>query len=162
MKSLTVLALALAVIVAAGCDGNNTNPAGPTVAPPPPATPRYPAVAGTCRGDVTAAAGGQTVHAGVMTATVTQAGSSVTITGSYTTPNGQRVGLPATTGVINTTGFFTQTGGGAASETAYDPDCGTLRGTGERISFNGRQMSYWAEISSSLCGLITFSATLRR
>lgn len=105
MKSLTVLALALAVIVAAGCDGNNTNPAGPTVAPPPPpATPTYPAVAGTYRGDITAAAGGQTVHAGVMTATVTQAGSSVTITGSYTAPNGQRVGLPPTTGVINTTG----------------------------------------------------------
>lgn len=160
-KTLTVLALTLVTTISIGCDGNNSTPTGPTVAPPP-ARPTYPTVAGTYRGDLTATGQGQSFYAGLMTATVTQADNSVTITGSYTTPDGQRAGLPPTTGVINASGFFTQTGGGSASDTAYEPNCGTWRGIGERISFSGRTMSYWAELSTTYCGQIQLSATLRR
>lgn len=154
-KTLTVIAIAL--MSGIGCENNS--PSSPTVMPPAPSVPQ---VEGTYRGRLTVAGGGTSVYAGEMTARVTQAGNSVTITGSYTAPTGATAGLPSVTGYINASGYFTQTGGGSGSDTAEDPDCGTLRGTGQEISFSGRTMSYWAEISTTWCGLIQFSATLRR
>lgn len=161
MKTILTLALAcLALTASTACD-NGTGPAAPTQIRTPP-TPRVPQVAGTYRGSLTLTASVGSVYAGEMTARVTQAGTSVTLTGTYTTPDGTRAGLPAITGRINESGYFTATEGGGTSETAYEPTCGTWHFTGSRISFSGGTMSYWGSYDTTYCGQIQMSGTLRR
>ena len=106
-------ALVLAVAVLTGCGADS--PTAPTS--------QIPEVAGTYTGPLTlrAVTTGDSLQ-GFARFNVAQAGAQLTITGS-TTFLGETAQLPAITGTINATGFFTPTSGGVAGA-VNDPDCG--------------------------------------
>ncbi len=92
--------------------------------------------------------------------TVVQSGSQLTITGSMTF-FGETAELPAITGTINSTGFFTPTGGGFSSEAA-DPTCGTITTSSSTITFSGSSLRLVESASSEFCGTLSLSGTLTR
>ena len=74
---------------------------------------------------------------------------------------GETAELPAITGTINSTGFFTPTGGGFSSEAA-DPTCGTITTSSSTITFSGSSLRLVESASSEFCGTLSLSGTLTR
>lgn len=121
--------------------------------------PQYPDVAGTYDGPLTWQIPGESI-AGQMNLTVVQADDQLTITGSATIL-GSTIQLPAITGTVNETGFFTATAGGAAG-TVSDPNCGTITTTSATLNFTGDSARYHETATTSWCGAWAFDATLTR
>ena len=123
--------------------------------------PSFPDVAGSYSGPLTVTStlvsGSFT---GTMTMTVVQADDQITVTGS-TTFMGETQQLPAITGTINETGFFTATAGGSAPSSP-DPDCGISTTTASTLSFAGRTARFHQTISTTHCGGFSFDAELTR
>ena len=149
----TAVVLALALVVSA-CGGDT-----PTA--PSPSVPQIPQVAGTYTGSLQFSAPSldftATTPANV---TVVQAGSQLTITGTLTF-DGTPSEVPAITGTVNATGFFTATGGGS-SLGEDDPTCGTLTPTAFTITFSGNTLRWVEQVGTSLCGNVELSGTLTR
>ena len=95
-----------------------------------------------------------------MRMTVVQAGSQLTITASMTVA-GQTVQVPALTGTINATGFFTYEAGGF-SGTLNDPACGQITPTSTSLTFSGRTVRLAETSNSQRCGALQVSGTLTR
>ena len=91
---------------------------------------------------------------------VRQSGAQVTITGSLTFL-GETLELPAITGTINATGFFTATAGGFAG-TVDDPTCGRITTTSSSLTFTGRTARYTETANTQFCGTWNLSAVLTR
>ena len=91
---------------------------------------------------------------------VTQSGAQLTITGSISFAFGSHE-IPALTGTINQTGFFTVTAGGTTL-VADDPNCGQITSAASTITFSGRQMRIVETIGTELCGSIELAGTLTR
>lgn len=123
--------------------------------------PSYPDVAGTYSGPLTVTStlvsGSFT---GTMTMNVVQVDDQITVTGSVTFM-GDTDQLPAITGTINETGFFTATAGGSAPSTS-DPECGITTTTASTLSFSGRSARFHQTISTTYCGGLSFDADLTR
>ena len=123
--------------------------------------PSFPDVAGSYSGPLTVTstlvAGSFT---GNMTMSVVQADDQITVTGSMTFM-GETSQLPAITGTINETGFFTATAGGAAPS-ASDDECGIATTTASTLSFSGRTARFHQSISTTYCGGLSFDAELTR
>ena len=121
---------------------------------------QIPNVAGTYYGSLTWTIDGTQVATPSMRIVVVQAGPQLTITGTMTV-EGQTIALPAVTGNINATGFFTATGGGSAA-TLSDANCGTIRTTSSSLTFSGNTVQYVENASTAFCGNWSLSGTLRR
>lgn len=122
--------------------------------------PSFPDVAGTYTGAVTASQSGGGSLDGSMSMDVAQSGEQLTITGSITFL-GETTQLPAITGTINETGFFTATAGGF-SETTSDPECGTWTTTSATLTFSGATARLQESASSPRCGTLSLFGTLTR
>ena len=122
----------------------------------------FPDVAGTYAGTVTlsVSGGGSLDLDGSMIMVVAQSDEQLTITGSITFL-GETVQLPAITGTINETGFFTATAGGF-SETTSDPECGTWTTTSSTLTFSGATARLQESVSSPSCGNLSLFGTLTR
>ena len=144
----TALLLVATTLVLAGCN-SPTDPSG-----------QFPAVAGTYAGVLNWTANGVAVSDLTARLNVVQAGSQLTITGSITVL-GQTIQLPAFTGNINQTGFFTATSGGGAS-TGVDPTCGTISTTSATLAFTGNTARYVENATTQFCGSWVISGTLTR
>ncbi len=151
-----ILALSLALVLpACGGDKGPTSPSqtGPT-------TPVFPNVAGTYTGALAFIADGVQLATGSGRMTVVQSGSQLTITGSMTFV-GVTIQLPAITGNVNQTGFFSATSGGAASSVT-DPTCGIITTTSSTLTFSGSTARYVENATTDFCGTLQISGTLTR
>ncbi len=92
--------------------------------------------------------------------TVVQSGSQLTITGSVTV-SGQTVQLPAFTGNVNETGFFTSSGG-AIAESVDDATCGRITATSWSLTFSGSTARYVENATTEFCGNWLVSGTVTR
>ena len=150
-QRLLVILLLTLLITGCGDDG------GP-VAPSPP---QFPQVAGTYNGTLTLTFSlVSDTLTGSMRMVVVQAGSQLTITGSMMFL-GETVELPAVTGTVNETGFFTVTAGGF-SGTVSDETCGTLTTTSATLTFSGSTARITETATTEFCGNIQLSGTLTR
>ncbi len=123
--------------------------------------PSYPDVAGTYSGPlVWSVSLDPSPITGAMNITVVQQDNQLTVTGSITVL-GVTSQLPAITGTINETGFFTATGGGAAS-TFPDPTCGVITATSSTLTFSGNSARFLETATTQYCGSWSFDATLTR
>ena len=123
------------------CDKNSpTEPTGPQV----------PTVAGNYTGPVTLTVSGGSVS-GTGRMEVAQAGDQLTITGSITL-GGQTIQIPAVTGTLNATGFFTIAAGSTVVDTIQDQTCGTMRASRSTLTFSGRTARYVEELTTTRCG----------
>lgn len=122
--------------------------------------PNFPEVAGTYSGPLTVTSSLAGTASGTMVLTVVQATEQLTITGSVTF-FGSTSQIPAITGTINETGFFTATAGGATAA-APDPDCGVMTTTSATINFSGGTVRFHQSITTTYCGSLAFDATLTR
>ena len=147
----------VAVLAAAGCDDAST-PSSPS--PTRPVQPQIPQVAGTYTGSMTLTVAGNSLT-GSGTMTVVQSGSQLTITGSATIA-GETIQMPAVTGTINATGFFTLTGGGSLVSEWEDPTCGTMQIVSSTLTFSGRTLRYVESATTTLCGPLQISMSLSR
>ena len=139
-------------VLATGC-GDSGNPVGPSPT-------SIPNVAGTYSGSVTATITSPLdSETGSMRMSVVQVGSQLTITGEITFP-GETFQLPALTGTINATGFFTATGGGVTS--ASSDECGTANATSSTLTFSGNTARLVETLTTQYCGNLSVSATLSR
>ena len=140
----------MAVLAGCGSDG----PVEPTS--------RYPQVAGTYTGPatITVHAIGQTVS-GTGRAVVVQSGNQLTVTGSLTFAGVETV-LPAATGTINETGFFTLTASGDVPSLPVMTECGIFTLTSSSLTFAGRTLTFEESYQSTLCGAFSLAATLTR
>ena len=148
--------IATVVAVLAGCSGDD---GGSPVEP----SPRYPQVAGTYTGPatITVPATGVTLT-GSGRAVVVQSGNELTINGSLTFGGVESV-LPAVTGTINETGFFTLTASGAVpGPPAVSDECGVLTITSQSLTFAGRTLTFQEGYRTTFCGSLTIAATLTR
>ena len=148
---VVVVALALFFVVACGDDS------GPTA----PSAPQFPQVAGAYTGPLTFKVpqlGADEQGTGMMN--VVQSGAQVTITGSISF-SFHMSEVPAITGTINQTGFFTPTAGGTTL-TGEDPNCGEITSAASTITFSGRQMRIVETVGTQLCGSIELAGTLTR
>ena len=148
--------IATLAVILAGCGGDS---GGSPVDP----SPGYPQVAGTYAGPaiITLLATGSTL-VGSGRATVVQAGNQLTINGSLTF-EGVEVVLPAVTGTINETGFFTATASGAVPTPPTTlGECGLLTLSSQSLTFAGRTMTFQESHDTTFCGSITLVATLSR
>ena len=145
------LALVLAITVLIGCGADS--PTAPTS--------QIPEVAGTYTGPLTlrVVTTGDSLQ-GSARFDVAQAGAQLTITGSITFL-GETAQLPAITGTINATGFFTPTSGGVAGA-VNDPDCGRITPASASITFSGRTMRLVETAFTDFCGNFELSGTLSR
>lgn len=152
MRRLAVVVVLSLVFVA--CDEGGGSPASPSS--------RVPDVAGTYTGTLhlTSSLGSQQVPL-QMRMVVVQSGSQLTITGSVSF-GGRRVELPAVTGTINQTGFFTLRSGGFYGNTADDPECGRITTTSSSLTFSGRNARYQETANTQYCGTLQISGTLTR
>ena len=152
-QRLLVILLLTLLITGCGDDG------GP-VAPSPP---QFPQVAGTYNGTLTLTfLLVSDTFTGSMRMVVVQAGAQLTITASMMLL-GETVVLPAVTGTVNETGFFTATGGGF-STTVSDEDetCGTLTTTSSTLTFSGSTARIAETATTEFCGNVQLSGTLTR
>ena len=148
--------IATVVAVLAGCGGGD---GGSPVEP----SPRYPQVAGTYTGPaiITVVSTGTTLT-GSGRAVVVQSGNQITINGSLTF-EGVEVVLPAVTGTINETGFFTLTESGAVPGPPTTlGDCGLLTLTSQSLTFAGRTLTFQEGYGTTFCGSVTLVATITR
>lgn len=158
MRSPTLRVLCcLHVLAVVACD----SPTSPSAAA------RIPNVAGTYTGSLTfsiLSTGDSLPIRGRITAT--QAGSQVTLTGSLTL-SGQTLELPAVTGTVSATGFFTATGGGFYEDAARDPTCGRITTTSSTLVFSvsgqsASSLRYQETATTDYCGNLQISGTLYR
>ena len=149
-QRLLVILLLTLLITGCGDDG------GP-VAPSPP---QFPQVAGTYNGTLLTFSLVSDTLTGSMHMVLVQAGAQLTITGSMMLL-GETVELPAVTGAVNETGFFTATAGGF-SETVSDETCGTLTTTSATPTFSGSTARITETAAAEFCGNIQLSGTLTR
>lgn len=135
----------LAVFALAGCDSTTA--------------PEYPDVAGDYTGSLTATtdAGSFT---GQMSMLVVQHDDGLTITGSISIL-GETFHLPALTGRISKTGFFTLTGGGVATATS-DPECGTVTAAAFTLTFRDDTARLHESSTTTRCGTLAYNAQLTR
>jgi len=122
--------------------------------------PSFPDVAGTYAGTVTLSLSGGGSVDGSMRMVVAQSDEQLTITGSITFL-GETTQLPAITGTINETGFFTATAGGFSGTTS-DPQCGTWTPTSSTLTFSGGTARLQESASSPVCGSLNLFGTLTR
>ena len=95
-------------------------------------------------------------------AVVVQSGNQVTINGSLTF-DGMEFVLPAVTGTINETGFFTLTASGAVPGPPTTlSDCGLLTLTSQSLTFAGRSLTFEEGYQTTFCGSTTVATTLTR
>ena len=93
-------------------------------------------------------------------AVVVQSGNELTINGSLTFGGVESV-LPAVTGTINETGFFTLTASGAVpGPPAVSDECGVLTITSQSLTFAGRTLTFQEGYQTTFCGSLTIAATL--
>ena len=92
--------------------------------------------------------------------TVVQSGEEVTIHGSLTLA-GVTSEIPAFTGTINSTGFFTVTGHGVAG-TSSDATCGQYRPVSSSLTFDDGTARLVENVSTDFCSNIHLSGTLTR
>ena len=145
----------LTLVLLPSCN-SPTDPSDPILA----AWNQFPNVAGTYNGTLRWTANGALVANASARLNVVQAGSQLTLTGSVTI-FGQIVQLPAVTGNINQTGFFTATSGGGAS-TGADPTCGVITTTSVTLAFSGNTATYTEAANTQFCGNWAFAGTLTR
>ncbi len=150
--------LALVTPLVAACDDNGNRGGGTTPAGP---SRQVLQVAGTYTGPVTLVVAGSSTTAGSARMVVAQSGSQLTITGSVTI-SGQTIQIAAVTGTINATGFFNATGGGSLTDTIQEPTCGTMRATSSTLTFSGSTARFVEDYTTTRCGPVQVSATLRR
>ena len=125
-------------------------------------TSRVPEVAGTYTGTLYLTSSQSSQRIAVqMRMVVVQAGAQLTITGSMSF-GGQTIDLPAITGTINQTGFFTITAGGYYEDAADDGECGRITPTSSSLTFSGRTARYQESADSQHCGSLQLSGTLTR
>ena len=138
-----------------GCNQGSQSPAAPTL-------PGVPQVAGTYTGSLSFSAPALSAQAltGSARMVVVQSGSQLTITGSVTFL-GETAALPAITGTVNSTGFFTATAGGVTGSVA-DETCGAIRPTAGTITFSGRTMEIYESATTDFCGSFQITGNLRR
>ena len=123
--------------------------------------PSYPDVAGVYTGPlVWSVSASPTPITGTMSINVVQQDDQLTVTGSITVL-GTTSQLPAITGTINETGFFTATSGGA-SGSAPDPTCGVITTTSSTLNFSGDTARFHETATTDYCGSWAFDATLAR
>ena len=71
--------------------------------------------------------------------------------------------LPAVTGTINETGFFTLTASGAVpGPPVVLGNCGVLTLTSQSLTFAGRTLTFQEGHRTTFCGSLTLAATLTR
>ena len=71
--------------------------------------------------------------------------------------------LPAVTGTINETGFFTLTASGAVpSPPTVTAECGVFTLTSQSLAFAGRTLTFQEGYQTTFCGSLTLVATLTR
>ena len=148
--------VATVAVILTGCGGDG---GGSPVDP----SPRYPQVGGTYIGPatITVPAAGLTLT-GSGRAVVVQSGNQITINGSLTFGGVETV-LPAVTGTINETGFFTVTASGAIPGPPTTlSDCGLLTLASQSLTFAGRSLTFEEGYQTTFCGPITLAATLTR
>ena len=92
---------------------------------------------------------------------VVQSGSQIIVNASITL-NGVEVALPATTGNINQTGYYTATASGGAAGSTYDPNCGYLVLISQSLTFSGNTVTYVEVMNSDFCGQVRLNGTLTR
>ena len=122
--------------------------------------PSFADVAGTYTGTVTLSLSGGGSVDGSMSMVVAQSDAELTITGSMTFL-GETTQLPAITGTINETGFFTATAGGFSGSTS-DPQCGTWTTTSSTLTFSGGTARLEESASSPSCGNLSLFGMLTR
>ena len=141
--------IATVVAVLAGCSAESS--------------PRYPQLAGTYTGPatITVFATGVTIT-GSGQAVVVQSRNELTISASLTFEGVESV-LPAVTGTINETGFFTLTASGAVpGPPVVLGNCGVLTLTSQSLTFAGRTLTFQESARTTFCGSLTLAATFTR
>jgi hypothetical protein len=149
MKRMLAVLFALALAFAAGC--GSSNPASPD------AENKIPRVDGTYTGPITFRVDGASLDGVSMRIVVAQAGSTVTINGGFIY-QGQTFPITAITGTISATGSMSDNGGGTGDGGA----CGFISGAGASITFAGNSATVVLGMSTTQCGRIDLSGTLRK
>ena len=154
VRSASWRPVVLPILILLPACGGDADPIAPPEA-------QIPDVAGTYTGQftVTSSLAGAT-FTGSMRIEVVQAGAQLTIAGSVTLL-GATQELPAVTGTINATGFFTATAGGFVNTTP-DPECGRWTVTSSTLTFSGSTARYVETATSESCGDFDMSGTLSR
>jgi hypothetical protein len=156
MKAIHLLAVASALLLpACSRDGPTASSRIPNVA----GTYSGPNVAGTYTGPVDFTEDGVVIATLSMRMNIVQSGSRLTVNGAATF-GGESIRLPAITGIVDETGFFTPTSGGDSS--LADPDCGTFTATSFTLTFSGNTVRYDEQATTSFCGHLQLSGTLTR
>ncbi len=145
-------AVAVMALLSAACE----SPTAPSQAPPAQQIPR---VAGTYAGPLIVTVNGQTLARISAQVRVQQSGSRLTITGVLSV-QGRTISLPRITGTLSASGRLTDTSGGAAE--AVDPTCGRITTTSSNATFAGDTLRYTETSTTTLCGPVKISGTLRR
>ena len=150
------IALVFAVLAVAGCEQ-------PPTGPSPVTTSGVPDVAGTYRGPITltitdAPGHGPMRDTGQFTVTVTQDGSTVTISATARWPWGNQVVWTDTVGTIDTLGTFTS----PTRRTDTDPDCGRVDYRERQFTFAVGTLRYYLRADTARCGTFEYAATLTR
>ena len=150
-------AVALCTLAVVSC--SEDSPTAPTPQPTP--QPTIPQVAGTYTGSFNMSVDGVLAGSGTETLTVAQVGAQLTITGSVTIPSLElSFNVPAVTGTINASGFFTQTS--PQLSLPPDPTCGAFTAVSASLNFSGNTVRHVEIINTARCGLVEFSGTLTR
>ena len=148
--SLIVMFATITVACGGGSSGSPTSPSS-----------QFSNVAGTYTGQLVFSADGEFIANIPARLVAVQSGSQVTIN-SRLTIGGVPTDLPAMTGNINRTGFFTATAGGGSSAPIYDEDCGYITPTATSLTFSSGTVQYVEIDRTDYCGTWNFSGTLRR
>ena len=148
--SLIVMFATITVACGGGSSGSPTSPSS-----------QFPNVAGTYTGQLTFRVDGEFVANIPARLVAVQSGSEVTIN-SRLTIDGVPIDLPAVTGNINRTGFFTVTASGASSAPTYDQTCGYITVTATSLTFSNATVQYIETDTTDYCGTWHFSGALRR